>query len=233
MIYYTLKTSKNHLKNKDYKKAIEVLDDALSVLTGDKDLETERKVCVNTYEAECISKADKLVQQYKHDEAIELLTEAKEILPNSSKISDKLNEVAENKPVDLFDTEVLYDGTVFWKVLASDESTFSMGSKTYSEGFMIGCDHSLFGEGDGYALFDLQGKYSAIIFDVGRTNEYEKQDVTLQVFLDDKLVEEYSLNAELPPKTMTINLKKAKSMKLRITGGSRVKYGFANVRLIP
>lgn len=91
----------------------------------------------------------------------------------------------------------------------------------------------MFGEGDGYALFDLQGKYSAITFDVGRTNEYEKQNVTLQVFLDDEMVGEYALSAESPPKSMTIKLNKAKSMKLKITGGSRVKYGFANVKLIP
>ncbi len=56
-----------------------------------------------------------------------------------------------------------------------------MGSTTYNKGFVIYDDHSLFGEGDGYALFDLQGKYSKITFDVGRTNEYEKQDVLLKV----------------------------------------------------
>ena len=103
--------------------------------------------------------------------------------------------------------------------------------KTYNKGFVIYDDHSLFGQGDGYALFDLQGKYSKISFDVGRTNEYEKQDVSLKVYLDNEYVEEYSLNAESPPITLEINLNYANSLKLEITGGSRVKYGFANVIL--
>lgn len=133
--------------------------------------------------------------------------------------------------IDLFDTNVLYDGTCYGIFMPSEGNSFSMGSKTYNKGFVIYDDHSLFGQGDGYALFDLQGKYSKISFDVGRTNEYEKQDVSLKVYLDNEYVEEYSLNAESPPITLEINLNYANSLKLEITGGSRVKYGFANVIL--
>lgn len=140
------------------------------------------------------------------------------------------NISAETK-IDLFDTDVLYEGTCYEKYLPSDANTFSMGSSKYNKGFVIYDDHSLFGEGDGYALFDLQGNYSKIAFDVGRTNEYEKQDVILKVYLNDEYVEEYSLNAQSPPISLEINLNYAKNMKLEITGGSRVKYGFVNVTL--
>ena len=40
-------------------------------------------------------------------------------------------------------------------------------------------DYSLLGNGDGYALFDLRGKYSKMSFDIGRINEYEMQAVIL------------------------------------------------------
>lgn len=96
---------------------------------------------------------------------------------------------SENK-VKLLDTDVLYDGVCYGVYLPSDGKTFAMGSGTYNDGFVIYDDHSLFGEGDGYALFDLKGQYSKISFDVGRTNEYEKQDVVLKVYLDDKYTEE-------------------------------------------
>lgn len=140
------------------------------------------------------------------------------------------NISAETK-VDLFDTNVLYEGTCYIKYLPSDGNTFSMGSSTYNKGFAIYDDHSLFGEGDGYVLFDLQGKYSKIAFDVGRTNEYEKQDVILKVYLNDEYIEEYSLNAQSPPVQLEIGLNYSNNMKLEVTGGNRVKYGFANVIL--
>ena len=140
-------------------------------------------------------------------------------------------DIATETKVDLFDTDVLYEGTCYAKYLPTDGEPFSMGGSTYNKGFVIYDDHSLFGEGDGYALFDLQGKYSKITFDVGRTNEYEKQDVILKVYLNGEYVEEYSLNAQSPPIQLEIGLNYSNDMKLEITGGSRVKYGFANVVL--
>lgn len=68
-------------------------------------------------------------------------------------------------------------------------------------------------------------------FLVGRTNEYEKQDVILKVYLNNEYVEEYSLNSQSSPVSLTIDLNYANNLKLEITGGSRVKYGFANVLL--
>lgn len=106
-----------------------------------------------------------------------------------------------------------------------------MGGRTFNSGFVIYDDYSLFGEGDSYALFDLRGEYSSIYFDVGRTNECEIQDVTLQVFLDDVLTEKHDVNWQNPPVHLDIPLNYAGSLKLQIVGGTRVKYGFVNTYL--
>lgn len=55
--------------------------------------------------------------------------------------------VATETKVDLFDTDVLYEGTCYAKYLPTDGKSFSMGSSTYNKGFIIYDDHSLFGEG--------------------------------------------------------------------------------------
>lgn len=68
-------------------------------------------------------------------------------------------------------------------------------------------------------------------FNVGRTNDYEKEDVILKVYLNDEYKEEYSLRAQSPPVQLKIDLNYANSMKLEITGGGRVMYGFTNVVL--
>lgn len=139
--------------------------------------------------------------------------------------------ISSETKIDLFNTNVLYDGVCYGTYLPSEGRTFSMGSTTYNKGFVIYDDHSLFGDGDGYALFDLQGKYSKMTFDVGRTNEHEKQDVILKVYLNGEYSEEYSLSGQSPPISLEITLNYANNLKLEITGGTRVKYGFANVIL--
>ena len=140
------------------------------------------------------------------------------------------NVTAETK-IDLFDTDVLYDGKCYNKYLPVDGSTFSMGSSTYNKGFVIYDDLSILGAGDGYALFDLQGKYSKITFDIGRTNKSQKVDVTLRVYLDGEYYEEYSLSAESPPVQLEIGLNYANNMKLEIVGKQSTEYGFTNVFL--
>ena len=51
------------------------------------------------------------------------------------------------------------------------------------------------------------------------------------LFRSNEYVEEYSLDAESPPVPLEIDLNYANNLKLEITGGGRVKYGFANVIL--
>jgi len=138
---------------------------------------------------------------------------------------------AKGTEVELLDTKVLYDGTCYAVIRPSDNTTFSMGSDTYDEGFEIWDDHSLFGEGDGFALFDLKKQYAKLSLDVGKTNDYDKDDVILKVYLDDKYVTEHKLSAQSPPVHMEVELNYASSLKLEISGGSKVKYGFANAKL--
>ena len=133
--------------------------------------------------------------------------------------------------INALSTNVIYEGTGYDVVRSSDGKDILMGSQSYTEGLVVWDDESLFGGGNGYALFDLQGKYSKLEFDVGRTNEYEKENVELKVYLDGECREIYQLDAETPPKHFEVTLNYANSMKLEISGGTRVKYGFVNMIL--
>ena len=133
--------------------------------------------------------------------------------------------------INALSTNVIYEGTGYDVVKSSDGKEILMGSQSYTEGLVVWDDESLFGGGNGYALFDLQGKYSKLDFDVGRTNEYEKENVELKVYLDGECREIYQLDAETPPKHFEVTLNYANSMKLEISGGTRVKYGFVNMIL--
>lgn len=137
------------------------------------------------------------------------------------------NEVTRFSFADVSD--ILYNGQVYWKYKPSENASFTVAGKEYNDGFVIGCDHSLFGDGDGYALFNLGNEYTEMSFDVGKTDDYEIQDVKLKIFLDGEETEQYALSGETTSTHITVSLDNAKNLKILLTDGSRVKYGFFNV----
>lgn len=159
---------------------------------------------------------------YYSEEVLKMILKDKLSYDSSQDVIIYGNDSKETK-VDLFSTNVLYDGSYYDTYLPTDGESFSMGSDTYTKGFVL--------KGDGYALFDLKGQYSKISFDVGRTNDGEKRDVKLKVYLNNEYVEEYSLSAYSPPISLEIDINHANDMKLEIDGQFRDRYGFANVLL--
>ncbi len=135
---------------------------------------------------------------------------------------------AETK-LDLISEEVIYDGKYLTIYKPSDGKTFSMGSDTFNKGFTIGSDnYSLFGEGNGYALFDLKGKYSKLNISVARVNRSDLgiEDATLKVYLNGEYDKEYVLSGQKPPTDISIDLNYADNLKLEVCG-SKIVYGFA------
>lgn len=141
-------------------------------------------------------------------------------------------ETKENK-VDLISSNVLYDGKYLSIYKPSESETFSMGSDVFNKGFTVGSDnYSLFGEGNGYALFDLKGKYSKLNFSVARVNRDDLgiEDATLKIYINGEYKTEYSLSGQKPPMDLTIDLNYANDLKLEVCG-SKIVYGFANCTL--
>lgn len=143
------------------------------------------------------------------------------------------NEAMVENKVDLINENVIYDGKYLRIYKPSDGETFSMGSDTFNKGFTVGSDnYSLFGEGNGYALFDLKGKYSKLNISVARVNRDDLgiEDATLKVYLNGEYKTEYSLSGQIPPISITIDLNYANDLKLEVCG-SKIVYGFAECTL--
>ena len=131
---------------------------------------------------------------------------------------------------DVILANVIYSGKYHTIYPLSESNSFDMGSDTYRTGFTIGADnYSLFGEGNGFALFDLKGKYSKLHVDVGRVNRTDLgiEDAILKVYLNGEYITEYQLSGQQPPKPISIELNYAQDLKLEIEG-SKIVYGFAN-----
>ena len=112
-----------------------------------------------------------------------------------------------------------YEESRLWK-----ETTVEMMGKKYPYAFTI--------DSNGYALFNLDGKYSTLEFDFGHkdgSSMYEKGR-EYSFYLDGKLAKTITGNPEALVKHYTIDLNNALQMKI-LTAYGYGTYAFANVTI--
>ncbi len=138
--------------------------------------------------------------------------------------------------------EYLVDVCPPYEVGAYEEYTlrngksFNMSGNKYTNGFTLMATYDGVLSKYTHAIFNLNGNYKTMSFDIGHIDGSTMKDVTLQVYLDGKLTEEIDLKAESLVKKMSIDLNNAMQLKLVIPnfdGGSneRALYGFADIIL--
>lgn len=102
-------------------------------------------------------------------------------------------------------------------------ATMAMMGQKYANGFTLGCRSS-------YALFNLNGQYDTISFDVGHIDEMYTSDATLNIYLDGELAFSLDLNYEMLVEHYEVSLHGALQMKVEMIGSDwDHNYGLANV----
>lgn len=136
------------------------------------------------------------------------------------------------KSVYLWD-EISPDGTAFIEVcppydkswycetyLASDGESFTMAGEKYSNGMV-------FDDNGQHALFNLNGKYSAVECTVGHTGS-EQREKSVSFIVDGKVVKTIELEAECLPKKVLIPV--SYGLQLKIQGSDDNGYiGIGNM----
>lgn len=112
-------------------------------------------------------------------------------------------------------------------------NTFEMAGKSYSRGFMVGFCAEDVGTN---MLFNLNGQYSALDFDLGPVDEHLGLPLMLKIYLDGELTETIEMSSEDLPKHFSIDLNYALQMKLEACSSSGhgwwgTRYGIANAEL--
>ena len=103
------------------------------------------------------------------------------------------------------------------------DKTFSMDGVSYHA-------NSFYFSGGGYALYNLNGQYSALEVTIGHLDGDADRDNTVSIYLDGVYSQSITLKPEEMAKTVTIPLEYALQLKLEAEGGGKV--GFANAKLI-
>ena len=212
----------------DYLEAFNSVDQAISTIGEDEELANKAKEYEDAYVAGVVSQVDTHLENGDFDSADQLVSEALKHFPNNTIIKEQQSRIGNRKPQNLVDVCLPYESNRF-----STPDTFTMSGQSYANGFILVAEK----DGDPYALFNLQGKYSHLEFDIGHIDESRMYDGAYEIYLDGKYSETIEVSAESLVTHRSIDLKNASQLK--IVGNSpdtyiwSTEYGFANAVLFP
>ncbi len=110
-----------------------------------------------------------------------------------------------------------------------DFDSITMAGKRYPSGYTFGRAYS---NSYNYALFNLNGQFSTLEFDVGHVDGRRMDDATLNIYLDDKLSFTKNVDDEGLPTHCTVPLNGALHMKIVISGcRNNYNYAVANITI--
>ncbi|MCQ4935536.1 stalk domain-containing protein [Anaerotignum propionicum] len=120
-----------------------------------------------------------------------------------------------------------YDGSFYKVYKSSDNKYFEMSGEKRTNGFELngwyfGSTH------EAYVLINTNGKYEQLSFDVGHLDGTYKNNPTLEVYVDGRLVKEEALKGDEGTRTISVPLNYGLNVKMYIKGGY---YGFADVKV--
>ena len=153
-------------------------------------------------------------------ERIELLTDKKIYFDEKQNVlaeGQALSSGAFITKVDVFQSNILYEGSHCKIYRSTDGERFSMAGENYTEGAVLSTDATW--DNNAYGLFNLQGKYTSLLFTIGCMDNAQRIDVTMDIYLDGELAHTYELSSDVPSYNIEIPLNYANSMKLELRGG--------------
>lgn len=99
-------------------------------------------------------------------------------------------------------------------------STYTMAGQKYANGFSTW----------GYGLFNLNGQYSTLSFDVAHIDGKDMSDETVDIYLDSELAFSVDLTGEMPPTHYEVPLHNALQMKIEGSYNAG-RYALVNVEI--
>lgn len=129
----------------------------------------------------------------------------------------------------LTDVMDAYSSGKYTVYTSKNGKSFKMSGTAYTNGFAIGDSSHIF-TSYGYATFNLNGKYKTINFDIGHVDGSNESSNTVQIFVDDELVEEIEVGFDDIAKRISVPVNNGLKLAFQTTeyGGM---IGFGNVTL--
>ena len=241
---------------------ISAIETVKKIKEEDQEYKDAYEAYVKSYEAEVLNDADNLANNGKYGEACQALKEAENIigedeeLSNNTILSVKETAVARDyetakatlaeatkvfpqneKLVALRDTlnnsmpKDLINACPPYEEWGCDlNCTKSIAGQTYISGLTLSGGRAN-GEG-AYALFNLEGKYESLEFDIGHIDESKMENVVIEISLDGMKAQVIELNAQDMLKHCVVPVNGAIQMKI-CQSSTGAEYGIVNAILYP
>lgn len=200
----------------DYLGAIQTIEQAVSIVGEDTELQGKLQEYGDTYVLDVLSKVDVCLESKDFDEAEKILGEAVKEFPQNQELKEKSEMVEKSKPKYLLTVCSPYENNNYEGI-----NQITMGSVNYTNGFILG--------GGGNAIFNLGGNYEKMNFTLGHVDGSDMVNSEISIYLDGQLAEKIEVNCEALPEEHTLSLDGAAQMKIESKTSWGMKCGFGNV----
>ncbi|MBQ9886719.1 MAG: NPCBM/NEW2 domain-containing protein [Lachnospiraceae bacterium] len=209
--------------------ASEQYDLAINLLEGLPSQSNEAVVLLKDYkikyESQVAAQISAHLKSEEYDKAEELIDYAIIILPDSSVFKDKKGEVTSARPSYLLDVVKPYETKNYIEKIAGE--IIQMGGIEYYNGFEL---QSITYRG--YAIFNLNEKYTKISGIIGHVDSSGDKDKILKIYTDGILVDTMEIKYQELPRTISINVSGIKQLKFEVSPALNLdscKIGFAEL----
>lgn len=205
--------------------AFDLIDEALS-FNDDQFFNDLKKATEEKYVESVVAAVQKHLDNEDYISAKRVVENALTVLPDNDGLELLQKDVVEKTPTYLLDVHMPYESNGFVEYVNGE--TLAMGGKTYTNGFTLGGDHYA----DEYAIFNVDGRYSAIDFLIGHIDGTDMNNAIVKIYCDGVLTKELTIESDELPQSTSIDITGVRQIKIVVSGVNRsTAYGFANVTI--
>lgn len=208
------------VNERKYTEAMQLADEAIA--TDDNEDFRKAKVTAETkYVENVTANVNNFLTDEDYISAARTVDSALNVLPENSALKELKSKVEKATPIYLLDVCKPYESDRYTEYINGEK--FTMGGNEYTNGFALNTDYF------GYAIFNLNGKYSSIAFNLGLVDGSGMQTSTVKIYFDDVLKSEYIVEGGSLPKRIDLNVTGVKQVKITVENHHASMYGFGNI----
>ncbi len=204
---------KKYISDGDYASAISSINDALSTLPGDKDLESLYESTKTSYEESIKKSVDESLKIDDYDTALNTITQAEGLLDDDTYFNDLYSATQTARPVTIKDLATDYS---YYYNNVYENSAVDVNGNTYNSVnlFEIESYNDGWTTGEGYVTCTLNGDFSNLTGQVVLENSTDDGDCTFTVSGAD--------GTELYSKKLTKGMKKPADVNVDVSGQDKI-----------
>ena len=209
------------INEKKFIEAIALINNSIDI-DDNEDFQKTKKEAVKKYVEDINTTVENDLKNEDYISASRAVSSALEILPDNADLKALKTKVDNATPTYLLDVIVPYSTSGYEEYINGE--TFKMGGKEYTNGFTLNAD-------GGNALFNIEGKYTSLSFNIGHCDETDMRDSELKIYCDGVLKTTKKIDKEALPQKISVDLTGVKQIKFELSGGgwNICCYGFGNL----